>query len=715
MRRPNEFVKNAFIIRPFGVKDVPQQSGKKVEMLKINFDAVDEQLISPALDALGIGGRTTIEIVRAGNIREDMFHRLVTADLVIADLTIHNANVFYELGLRHAFRAKHTFLIRSEGLSNYPFDLQTDRYFVYDYKKPAESLDGLIEALKQTISSDTDDSPVYKLLPALKTQDRSRFLSPPREFREAIIQARNEENPGDLRLLAVEAEGFIWEIEGLRAVGRAQFDLNYHWSASVTWEAIRRHYPDDLEANLMLTQVYQRIYEHSSDEKVLEKSVQALQRVSAQADLERVRRSEVLALIGRKYKTEWRKSWENLDEKRRLEQAVASPELGVARRAYEEAFYMNLNNYNAGVNALALTLVEEQLAKQLDEVWQQLHDSPDDEVNKLTGQVIELRTSVKLSLEAERKRLERDERRDRDFWLELNEANYYLLVSSTTQEVRLRREFEEALRLAPPAWADSIQESLDVFDKLDLLGHNVKVAREVFDTFAAKRKWHAAKPKKVKDHILLFVGHRLDQNAATLPKTARGLTTASIPLGIESEAKVKRAIEQAIREEAQDAQKQGAKLLFGISGGANGGELLFHEVCRELAIPTHLYLAIPRDQYVGRYVSVFHHPAGEEPSDWFDRFNEVYDRAELRVELSDAADLPRWLQLKPNYDVRRRSRLWMLQHALVNRIVHDAHVTMIALWDGQIGNTTGGFDDLIQRALDNGINLVQLPVGKILE
>ncbi|MGH9847645.1 MAG: hypothetical protein ACREEM_53825, partial [Blastocatellia bacterium] len=277
---------------------------------------------------------------------------------------------------------------------------------------------------------------------------------------------------------------------------------------------------------------------------------------------------------------------------------------------------------------------------------------------------------------------------------------------SAMQEVRLRREFEEALRLAPPAWADSIQESLDVFDKLDLLGHNVKVVREVFDAFAARRKWNAAKPKKVKDHILLFVGYRLEQNASASAKPGKGPTTAEFPRGVENEARIKKAIEQAVREELQDAQKQGAKLLFGISGGANGSELLFHEVCRELEIPTHLYLAIPRDQYVGRFVSVFN-----EPNDWFDRFNEAYDRAEVRVELSDSADLPRWLQLKPNYDVRRRSRLWMLQHTLVNRIVHDAHATMIALWDGNVGVTTGGFDDLIQRALDNGINLVQLPVG----
>jgi hypothetical protein len=78
----------AFIIRPFGAK------------AGVNFDAVDEKLIQPALAQIGVSGNTTTEIVEQGNIREDMFRLLVCADLVIADIPVHNANVFYELGIR---------------------------------------------------------------------------------------------------------------------------------------------------------------------------------------------------------------------------------------------------------------------------------------------------------------------------------------------------------------------------------------------------------------------------------------------------------------------------------------------------------------------------------------------------------------------------------------------------------------------------------------
>ena len=100
----------AFIVRPFGIKQ------------EIDFDAVERLLIAPALDDLGITGRTTTDIVEQGNIREDMFQRLLTSDLVIADLSIHNANVFYELGIRHALRDKRTFLLRAN-VDAVPFDL----------------------------------------------------------------------------------------------------------------------------------------------------------------------------------------------------------------------------------------------------------------------------------------------------------------------------------------------------------------------------------------------------------------------------------------------------------------------------------------------------------------------------------------------------------------------------------------------------------------
>lgn len=96
--------RRAFIVRPFGTKPIPTPPGQPART--VDFEQIEAKLVAPALEALGIGGRTTGDIFSQGNIRADMFHRLLTADLVIADISIANANVFYELGIRHKSEAK---------------------------------------------------------------------------------------------------------------------------------------------------------------------------------------------------------------------------------------------------------------------------------------------------------------------------------------------------------------------------------------------------------------------------------------------------------------------------------------------------------------------------------------------------------------------------------------------------------------------------------
>jgi hypothetical protein len=159
----------AFIIRPFG-----NRKG-------IDFDRVEKKLVGPGLENIGAEGRTTGEILEAGNIRIDMFRELLVADLVVADITTNNPNAFYELGIRHALQEKRTFLIRAKlprpqtvdelKEVDVPFDLKTDRYFEYDpAADPAASLEMLIEALRETAASNRQDSPVFLSLPNLKSQ-----------------------------------------------------------------------------------------------------------------------------------------------------------------------------------------------------------------------------------------------------------------------------------------------------------------------------------------------------------------------------------------------------------------------------------------------------------------------------------------------------------------------------------------------------------------
>ena len=236
----------AFIIRPFGKR--------KGGGFELDFDKVESDLIWPALQKLGAEGRTTGEILEAGNIRIDMFQELLVADVVIADITMNNPNAFYELGIRHALQEKRTYLIRAklpapkvESVEEYkqktkeqevPFDLKTDRYMDYDPEKPADSLARLVQGLRDSFATERQDSPVFLSLPDLKPQKREGFIPVPLGFGEAVQRAEKEKDARGLTLLGLEAEGFRWESSGLRVVGRALLLIKEYGAAKNAWESL---------------------------------------------------------------------------------------------------------------------------------------------------------------------------------------------------------------------------------------------------------------------------------------------------------------------------------------------------------------------------------------------------------------------------------------------------------------------------------------------
>ena len=97
-----------------------------------------------------------------------MIQHIYNADLVIADLTDLNPNVFYELGVRHALR-NGTILVAIEG-TKLPFDVGDLRAVFYKDRVGAEKdavpkIQYLMHALAEAESP--DDSPVFAVLPTL--------------------------------------------------------------------------------------------------------------------------------------------------------------------------------------------------------------------------------------------------------------------------------------------------------------------------------------------------------------------------------------------------------------------------------------------------------------------------------------------------------------------------------------------------------------------
>src|SRR5215213_2159689 len=658
----------AFIIRPFGTKN------------DINFDEVEKKLIDPALNRLEITGRTTGEIRRQGNIRLDMFQRLLTADLVIADISIHNANVYYELGVRHALRGKHTFMIRARGAGiktdEVPFDIKTDRYLTYDGVNPAASVDDLAEGLRQTINSEAHDSPVFQMLPDLDEQDRARFLPIPRDYREEVERAMEKKELGDLELLAAEARGFEWEIEGLRLVGRAQFNLKAFEGGRATWEAVRKQDQLDEEANTLLGTIYQRLGDLTSSD-------QALRRVLTRSGLDKEGRAEVRSLLGRNAKSHWADEWRQATSvPERQRRALVSPHLDESLEAYEAAFKEDLNHFYSALNTLAMLTIQTKLAELMPDVWAERFDDDDSAERELKSRhthIQKLSASADLSLKATAERLEREQRTD--IWAEISDADLCCLTSN--RPTKVSSAYRRAIGNAAAFVSDAVRRQLSLYQELDLLIENVEAVLNVLEPPPVVTQVAAA-PQRV----LLFTGHMIDTPGRAEPR---------FPPEKVDVAKQKIA-------EAVEAEKQVAGgIAYGIAGCASGGDILFHQVCEAMGIPTRIFLAVPRELYIRESVA----QAGPQ---WIEEFNRLVRTRPVRV-LCDSQDLPRWLQDKPDYNVWQRNNLWNLHNALA--AAGGENVTLIALWNGATGDGAGGTADMVQKAQERGAKTIVLDTKKI--
>jgi hypothetical protein len=227
-----------FVVMPFGVK--PDGRGRSV-----HFDAVYEQLLAPAIRDAGLDPLRADQEVVGGLIHKPMYERLIISDYAVADLTTANANVFYELGVRHAIRPYSTVLVSAD-VTGIPFDLAPDRVLRYTLGEdgrpsdPAKNVPALTAALRQAREA-TDDSPVFQLIDGLPRPGIDRLKTD--TFRkEAAYSAETKQRLAEARangaeaVRAVEAElGPLEDVEAGILV-----DLLLSYRAASAWEDMIR-------------------------------------------------------------------------------------------------------------------------------------------------------------------------------------------------------------------------------------------------------------------------------------------------------------------------------------------------------------------------------------------------------------------------------------------------------------------------------------------
>jgi hypothetical protein len=103
---------NVFVAMPYGVRNaILDPTVEDARPVQIDFDDVWHGLIEPALPDGWTAFRAD-ELNRPGIIGQVYIERLLDADLVVADITFANPNVYYELGIRQALSPRGTPSVR---------------------------------------------------------------------------------------------------------------------------------------------------------------------------------------------------------------------------------------------------------------------------------------------------------------------------------------------------------------------------------------------------------------------------------------------------------------------------------------------------------------------------------------------------------------------------------------------------------------------------
>src|SRR4051794_4226553 len=193
--------KRCFVVMGFGIK-TDLATGRK-----LNLDKSYQALIKPVVEGKGITCVRADEIKNSGTIDVPMYQQLLTADLVVADLSTANVNAFYELGIRHALRPRTTIIMSEEQMS-YPFDV--NHITINKYTHLGDSIDYfevlrfqklLGDTIDSVLNDNQPDSPVYTFLDGLVPPGlRDDAESVARQVGDALSQAPQQTTPDNQTL-----------------------------------------------------------------------------------------------------------------------------------------------------------------------------------------------------------------------------------------------------------------------------------------------------------------------------------------------------------------------------------------------------------------------------------------------------------------------------------------------------------------------------------
>ena len=687
---------HAFVIMPFGKK-------KGADGSPYDFNAIYTQLIKPTLEAAGFEAFRADEETTSGDILTDMFQELLLADLCLVDMSIDNANVFYELGIRHAFRKRGIVHIQA-GRAYMPFDVFNVRTIPYhvtpegvpDMSWLEKDKAAITRVLRATWASEPEriHSPVYNLLTNLAEPDRRSLRTPLatgfwreyNEWKQRVTIAQRQKRIGDILLLTEEIQNPLIKEEALGEAGNALKNLG-------RYELALDQYRKGLEINSRNI-VFRR--EEAFLLNRLGKEDEAIVKLEGiLADYPRD--SDASTYLGRIYKEMWVDSWKWVeDPEKRLRTAFDSYHWLIrAIDTYMKGYRVDLNLYYPGINALTLSTMLVNLADRFDDP-----ESPDPEIQWVRQVLQELGGSLSFALAS---------------YIEEERADYWTLVSMAELRVLTAKSVSEVIRAYRKALTASrrntffLRSSLDQLEMMKALEmrtefvdagilviteeirrmNKQEATTEIVKAGAVKQ---LETPKTREGYVFLFTGYMVNN--------AQKLDNHFPP---EKESDIRDAIIAALKK-----NNAGSDDMAVTTGMDAGSEMIFVECCVELGIPVRAYFPAPEAPYVRDFVS----PGGEQ---WVERFYRMRNNPLV----DECYQLDQVGEPKDGDNVHERNNRWALYSALVRGI---DKVRLIAIWDGKNEPSQDLDSRLVKHMVDlmrdtggiiEQINPLKLPVVEV--
>lgn len=139
--------------------------GKEGSDVRKNADEVLDYIVNPICKEYGYSVVRADKMANSGLITKAIIEQIITADLVIADLTGNNPNVFYELAIRHSYRKPTIQIVKGE--IDIPFDVANMR--TISYETTLSGADVAKREIEATLKSIEDGNSVHNPVSEVST------------------------------------------------------------------------------------------------------------------------------------------------------------------------------------------------------------------------------------------------------------------------------------------------------------------------------------------------------------------------------------------------------------------------------------------------------------------------------------------------------------------------------------------------------------------